>query len=344
MTKRTILTGLAIAAGAAGAIGVAAALRARGDDPPRGRYDDELLNTPALAPEVIEVTSDDGARLRVHAYGPADGDVIVLSHGWTCNIEYWYPQINALAGEYRVIAYDQRGHGGSEIGPKRFSTDLLADDLAAVLAAVVPEGRTAVIAGHSMGGMSIMAWAARYPDQVRRYAGAVLLANTGSHRLVPDSKLIPMPARAPAMPVIAGRMLLGAPLPLPRTKLVRAALQDRVMCRYATPEQVEFASNIIFDCPPRVRGKWGVVLSRLDLRAAFDHLDVPTSVLAGECDNLTPPVHAERLAEALEQAGVLDHFEVIPKTGHLSNIEAARRFNTELLRLAEKSRALVETG
>ncbi|WP_068278407.1 alpha/beta fold hydrolase [Aldersonia kunmingensis] len=336
MSKRSVIAEVGVAAAVAGV--AAAVLRARkGARPARDRFDDELLNTPAIDPEVIEVTSADGTRLRVHGYGPADAAPIVLSHGWTCSIEYWYPQINALAGEYRVIAYDQRGHGGSAVGKAKFSTDVLADDLAAVLAATVPEGRQAVIAGHSMGGMTVLAWAARYPEQVRRYAGAVLLTNTGADRLVGDSKLIPLPAWAPEMTPFAGKLVLGAPVKLPQTSLARKVFQQRVMATGSTPEQVEFSARIVFGCPARVRGRWGAVLSGLDLHAALEHLDVPTSVLAGERDNLTPPVHSERLAEALERAGVLDTFEVIPSIGHLGNVEAPHRVNEELLRLAKRA-------
>src|SRR3546814_7423242 len=75
-----------------------------------------LLKTPTLKAGISELTTDDGAIINVRAYGPVDGDPIVLSHGWTCSTEFWYPQVNALAGEYRVITYDQRGHGRSTVG------------------------------------------------------------------------------------------------------------------------------------------------------------------------------------------------------------------------------------
>lgn len=83
--------------------------------------------------EVVSVTTTDGARLRVHAYGPADGDVIVFVHGWSCCLEYWNPQINSFARDHRVIAFDQRGHGDSTLGTGRFDAEQLADDLCAVL-------------------------------------------------------------------------------------------------------------------------------------------------------------------------------------------------------------------
>ena len=337
MTRRNVLTA-AVGAGAIGA-GVAA-LRNNGRKqlPDQDRFSDPLLNPPEVEPEVIDVTSSDGTKLHVVAYGRADADPIVLSHGWTCRIEYWNPQINALAGDYRVIAYDQRGHGSSAMGDQRFSADVLADDLAAVLAATVSPDRKAVVAGHSMGGISVLAWAGRYPEQVRRYAGAVLLANTAVDRLVADSKLIPKPANAPDMPLIAGRIVLGTPLPLPILPVTRALFRSRVMSPGATDEQVDFAQRIVFGCAPRVRGRWGTALTRVNVREALAHLDVPTSVITGSLDNLLPPVHSERLAEELDRAGVLSRSEVLPGIGHLANIEAADQVNSELIRLAALAR------
>ena len=297
-------------------------------------FDEPLLNTPKHDYDVVDVRTADGADLRVHAYGPADAPPIVFSHGWTCRIEYWNPQINALADNYRVIAYDQRGHGESGLGSRKFSVGMLADDLADVLAATVDPKSNAVLVGHSMGGMSVLAWAGRHPEQVRRYAGALLLANTAADRLVAESKLVPKPNGVPDMPLLAGKVILGAPVPLPITGITRMVFRSRVLAKTATDDQVDFAQRLIFGCPPRVRGQWGLVLTGVDLRAALDHIDVPTSVVAGEFDNLLPAVHAERLAEALDRRGVLDRLDVIENTGHLSSVEATDRFNAELERLS----------
>ncbi len=78
----------------------------------------ELLREPELEPEILDVRAEDGARLNVLAYGDADAPVLVFCHGWTCNAAYWTPQINAFAENYRVVVYDQRGHGDSEAGAR----------------------------------------------------------------------------------------------------------------------------------------------------------------------------------------------------------------------------------
>jgi pimeloyl-ACP methyl ester carboxylesterase len=85
---------------------------------------------------------------------------VVLSHGWSCSTAFWAAQIRDLAADHRVIAYDQRGHGGSPANPV-CSADALADDLEAVLA----PGERAVLTGYSMGG-----------DVPVEYPGAVAVA------------------------------------------------------------------------------------------------------------------------------------------------------------------------
>lgn len=60
------------------------------------------------------VRSADGTRINVEEYGPQDAPTVVLIHGWTCKTLFWAPLIHELGGEFRVVAYDQRGHGRSE--------------------------------------------------------------------------------------------------------------------------------------------------------------------------------------------------------------------------------------
>src|SRR5689334_15241126 len=129
---------------------------------------------------VVPVRSEDGIRLHAEVFGPDDGYPIVLAHGITCALRVWAYQIADLSTDYRVIAFDHRGHGKSAVPPRhhRYSLDLLAADLDAVLAATLSPGERAVIAGHSMGGIAITSWADRFPDRVSERADAVALINT----------------------------------------------------------------------------------------------------------------------------------------------------------------------
>ncbi|GAB2730891.1 alpha/beta fold hydrolase [Nocardia thraciensis] len=293
-------------------------------------YGTAALNPPAAPTEVVPVTAPDGAALRVHSYGPADGDVIVLVHGWTCCIEYWNPQINAFAGDCRVVAYDQRGHGETELGDSPLTTDLLADDLAAVLAATLRPGQRAVLVGHSLGGMTIQAWAGRYPEQVAQRAAAVLLTNTSPGDLVAETTVLPVFNRGlVSLPFAIGRFLLGTAVVFPPIAPVKWIFRRQVMSLATTGDVADYALSIVRSCPAAVRAKFGLLLADLTLGRSAERLTVPTTLIAGEFDDLTPVVHAERIAEMLRAAGSLERFEILP-TGHLGNVEAYEEFNEVL--------------
>ncbi|MBF6333799.1 alpha/beta fold hydrolase [Nocardia transvalensis] len=300
-------------------------------------YGTAALNV-APSPEIIPVTTSDGARLRVHAYGPSEGDVIVLIHGWSCCIEYWNPQINAFSDEYRVVAYDQRGHGESTLGSESFSADQMAGDLSAVLDAVLRPGQRAVLVGHSMGGMTIQAWARRFPEQVSQRASAVLLATTAAGRIPARAKIIPLLSDLVPAPVWVAQTVFGAPVPLPGFAVARSLFKDRIMNPACDADMTDFGLSIVRSCRPAVRGAVARDLARLDLRDAAADITVPTSVIAGEFDKLLPPIHSREIADVLAAAGSLDRFTVLP-TGHLPNIEAPQEFNAELHRLIRISRS-----
>ncbi|WP_067668020.1 alpha/beta fold hydrolase [Nocardia miyunensis] len=292
---------------------------------------------PHPSPEVVPVITEDGASLRVHAYGPEQGDVIVLIHGWSCCIEYWNPQINAFAGECRVVAYDQRGHGESDWGTRTFGAEQLADDLSAVLDAVLRPGQRAVLVGHSMGGMTIQAWARRYPQQVAQRASAVLLATTAARRIPGRATIIPVIGEYLPTPVWVAQTVFGAPVPLPGFAVARKLLQSRIMTPDCDPELAEFALSIVRSCRPTIRGAVARDLATLDLGGAASHITVPTSVIAGEYDKLLPTRHSVEIADALAETGALDRLLTLP-TGHLVNLEAPVEFNAELRRMIQVAR------
>src|SRR6202046_2272667 len=122
----------------------------------------------ALPPSrTVEVRSADGTRLHTEVFGPEDGYPIVLAHGITCAIRAWAYQIAELANDYRVIAFDHRGHGRSGVPRSNgYSLKHLASDLDSVLDATLAPHERAVLAGHSMGGITIAAWSARYRHKV----------------------------------------------------------------------------------------------------------------------------------------------------------------------------------
>ncbi|WP_338022802.1 alpha/beta fold hydrolase [Allosalinactinospora lopnorensis] len=267
--------------------------------------------TPAPRRE-LRVDSADGTRLHVEVHGRDDGPTVVLSHGWTCSIPFWAPLVATLGSNYRVVLYDQRGHGRSAApATTGYSTTALADDLCAVLEATVPTGEKAILGGHSMGGMTIMAAAQR--PQVRGRAAAILLASTGSADLLARSHLLPGTQRFPRLRTAGHRFLLSSPLPLgPITPLTRAGLRYMTMAPDTNPRMVDFCTRLIHDCPSTTRARWGAVLADLDLEHGARELDLPTVIVHGTADRLTPIAHAHRLADLLPHC---DELVELPATG-----------------------------
>jgi pimeloyl-ACP methyl ester carboxylesterase len=267
------------------------------------------------------VSSGDGARLNVEVHGPRDPGTpaVVLIHGWACSIPFWAPVIRALRAEFRVIAYDQRGHGGSDgTGRGRFSAETLALDLEAVLSQTLGPGERAVLAGHSMGGMTIMAAARR--DSVLSRASGALLASTGSANLIGDALTIPLHAAAPRAAAAAQRWLLTSAAPLgPASRLSRALLAYLTLGLSASAELRAANAQIIHSCDRRARAAWGQVLTSLDVTEGISRLHLPAQVLVGTADRLTPPVHARRIAGLLPRCEGLTE---LPGVGHMTPLEA----------------------
>jgi pimeloyl-ACP methyl ester carboxylesterase len=279
---------------------------------------------------VLTVRSADGARLHVEVHGP-DGDpqapAVVLVHGWTCSTAFWAAQLRALAADHRVIAYDQRGHGRSPAHPA-CGTDALADDLEAVLEATLAPGERAVIAGHSMGGMTVMAAADR--PALRARAAAVLLCSTGSSRLVASAKVLPL-REGRARTWLTRRILLSrAPLG-PVTPLSLRVLKYGITGPGSAAHAVETCARIVHACPSAVRHAWARVLDRVQLDEQVRRLTMPTEVLVGADDRLTPPAHARALAAALPDCrGVTE----LPGIGHMTPVEAPEQVTGRIRALA----------
>ncbi|MFI7410828.1 alpha/beta fold hydrolase [Streptomyces sp. NPDC049627] len=273
---------------------------------------------PPVPARELTAVSADGAPLHIEVHGPVDdpaAPAVVLAHGWTCSTAFWAAQIRDLAADHRVIAYDQRGHGRSPASPA-CSADALADDLEAVLKATLAPGEKAVIAGHSMGGMTVMAAAAR--PGFREHAGAVLLCSTGASRLVAESTVVPL--RPGRLRTWLTKHILGSRAPLgPVTPVARAILKYATMGPGSAPHMVEACARIVHACPRKVRYAWSQVLDLLDLDHGVRQLAAPTAVVVGTADRLTPPVHARSLAAALPNClGVTE----LPGLGHMTPVEA----------------------
>lgn len=279
----------------------------------------------------LTVTSTGGARLHTEITGPDEGPTVVLVHGWTCHTAFWHPVARRLlAGGHRVVAYDQRGHGNTPPTPGSCSVEALADDLCAVLTATLADDHRAVVCGHSMGAMTVVAAATR--PELRAHAAAALLCSTGTDRLAGESTVLPL--RPGAWRNRGHRAFLRTRLPYgPLTPLSRRIIHHVTLGPGATRGQVEAVARMVRACPRRARAEWGAVLASLDLADRVAELDLPVAVVQGTADRLTPPVHAHRVHARLSRPAGLTE---LPGVGHMTPVEAADTVAETLTRLAKE--------
>jgi pimeloyl-ACP methyl ester carboxylesterase len=330
MVKRRTL-GLAAFAGAAvggAALGYLAERRLVHVGPPTEDPEWAELSSPPPV-ELGEVEAFDGTRLRVVSAGPADAPPVVLVHGYAMSWRFWHYQVRDLVGEFRVVAYDLRGHADSEPAASGdYTTSALARDLRTVLDACVGD-EPAVVAGHSMGGMTVMAFADEFPGQVQaRLAGAVLV-NTAASKVIYRGLLTVLAGAVKGMRRLPRRPTRGWPLPRPDAANDLSHLLTRrwALTPDASPALVGLVEELAASCPIDVMGGFGRMMATLDLQAALEHLTVPTLVVAGGRDWLTPARQSGDLAAALPDA----RFETLPDAGHSAPLEAHELF-TGLLR------------
>ena len=239
------------------------------------------------------------------------GPAVVLLHAFPLARAMWRPQVEALQGDYRVIAPDLRGFGGSRGFTAAPSVETLADDAAALLDELKVPGPV-VLGGLSMGGYVALAFARRHPARLR----GLVLADTKAD---PDDA----EGRANRDRLIAfaaehtGREVLEQLLP----RLVAAATRDH------HPEVVDALRHIAVDqTPAAIIGALRAMRDRPDSTPLLPSIAVPTLVVVGENDALTPPTVAAAMAARIPGARLVR----IAGAGHLSNLERPTEFNAAL--------------
>jgi len=310
-----------MAAGAAvtmtlGAVAVGARRRRRWTDPAGPRK----LSLPRGVADIVR--TDDGAELALHFAGPADGPLVVLVHCWTGNKELWAPVARRLVQlGHRVVLYDQRGHGSSTFGAGLDCVDRLGDDLAAVLSHL--DARDVVVAGHSMGGMSIQAYVGGHrADAAERLVAAVLVA-TAARTL---GRALPA--------VLAERTLGDLGFGWVRTGRSGALVARGSLGRRAVRDHAHVVRDALAATPGDVRVRCLLAMAEMDLRPGLGGLDIAATILVGTRDLLTPVRSARSLQRAWPQAAL----RVLPGAGHMLPLERPDDIVEAVLRAAATQR------
>jgi pimeloyl-ACP methyl ester carboxylesterase len=188
--------------------------------------------------------------------------------------------------------------------------------------------------------MTVLAAAGR--PRFRAHTAAVLLCSTGSARLVAEARVVPM--RAGRVRTWLTARVLGSRAPLgPVTPVAKRILKYATMGAGSAPDMVEACARVVHACPRDVRHAWSRVLETLDLEAGVRELTVPTAVVVGTADRLTPPVHARALVAALPHCvGGTE----LPGLGHMTPVEAPEQVTGKIRELvtAYAADARIEEG
>lgn len=253
---------------------------------------------------IVEV---DGARIAYDDVG--EGTPIVFLHAFPLNRTMWAPQTSALAGDWRCLTVDVRGFGeSSAAGP--FTVDRYADDVAAVLDAAAV--RRAIVVGLSMGGYIAFAFWRRHAERVLALVLADTRAGADSADTLQRRRELIDVARADGAAAVAERQVVGL-----LGKTTRERRPDLVA---ETRRMAELASV------PGIIGALEAMMARPDSTSTLPTITVPTLIIVGDEDVLTPPKEARVM-----HAGIAgSRLEVLGEVGHLSNVERPSAFNATL--------------
>jgi pimeloyl-ACP methyl ester carboxylesterase len=292
----------------------------------------------------LRVPSDDGTEIAVEILGEGHpGPTLVFVHGWTFSSRSWHYQ-RMLAERYRLVLMDHRDHGESGRGPREHRTvDQAGRDLFAVLRAACA-GREVVLVGHSMGGMTVMALAADHPELFEATTGqvkAVALVDTSAARDQRDAFGLRGPLATAFTKNWTTQLALMVADPARAEKARRSGTRISVaVSRFLNfgdkPDRrlTRFTEAMSAATPAEVVGDFWLTLDAHDKRAALATLGaVPTLVVVGDRDRLTPPAHARAIAAAVPGAKLVE----VRGAGHVPMLEQPDVVNAALRELAESA-------
>jgi pimeloyl-ACP methyl ester carboxylesterase len=289
-------------------------------------------------------------RLLVETYEPARPlstppvPEIVLSHGFSLSGRCWHEQVAALRDRFRLVTYDQPGHGRSS-APRSgtYSLDLLADSLATVIqdATDAERGRLLLV-GHSMGGMAVLAFARRHRELFASRVGALLLLSTTARSGTEDLVFgmgIQLIVRAQRnVERVAGlfgdRARRLARVYRASSDLSFALTREIGLARDADPRYVELTEQLILDTELETVGKLAPVLLSMDEDETLANVSIPTVIVNGVEDRITPMAHARHMAEVNPDVELIE----LPGVGHMTPLEAHDVVNALIMRLVDATR------
>lgn len=270
------------------------------------------------APPSQFVAIGDGVTVHLRDEGPKDAHAIILLHGSNADLHTWEPWVEALKGKYRVIRFDQVGHGLTGPDPAGdYSRENYVADILEVADKLGLE--RFILGGNSMGGKHALAFAAAHPD---RLTGLVLVDASGGPMLKLDARNDDEEdsggnigfaiARMPGINLLAEQIT-------PRSLIAQSLDQSVSVKSVVTPAAVDRYWELL-----RYPGNRRATLARFSqpydplTAAEIAGIATPTLILWGEEDRLIPVEAGRWLAQALPNSQLVTY----PKIGHLPQEEA----------------------
>jgi len=321
MTRGVALGLAAAGAATAGGAAYAAARHRRG----RGPVDLSEFDLPDdLDHRTVDV--DDGGR--IHIVEAGRGRPIVLLHGVTLSVLTWTYQLRDLSDRYHVIAVDQRGHGVSEHGRGGLTIERMAADVASLVEQL--DLRDAIVVGHSMGGFVAQQLALDHPEAAARISGLILLSTAAAiGQGVPGWDLMMRFFEPGASAVRLSQWRPGGWLPAGDVGMAVTRLS---FGSKPSAEHVALAHRMTGSIGGAMLAELTPGIARFDIRRRLGEIAVPTLVITGSRDLITPP----RLGAAIARGIPGAEFEVVPHGGHMLMLERRDWLNARITAFAEQ--------
>ena len=248
-------------------------------------------------------------------HGPDDAPVIILIHGFPFNKSMWNGQVAALMDNYRVIAYDIRGHGNSDSGIDDFFVELFVNDLIRLMENLGIE--KPILCGLSLGGYIALSAVLKYPA---RFDGLILndtqcIADTPEIKENRCTAIIRIKEKGVEQYADEIIKNLFAPESFINRGNVIAEVKEMII---STPKQS--LCNTLH-----------ALAERKETCTQLPEINIPVLIMVGEEDKITPIAVAQQLHEKILNSKL----EIIQHAGHLSNLENPIAFNTHLVKFLE---------
>jgi len=247
--------------------------------------------------------------------GNEDGIPVIFIHGFPFDSSTWENQVVALPSNFRPVVYDVRGHGQSEVGDIPYSLEFLVDDLFALIENL--ELQQPILCGLSMGGYIALRAYEKWPGLFK----ALILCDT---RAEGDSNTAKI-NRAHAIKTIWN----GDIKKYAEDSVKNLFWSENILSKI--PEIVQIKSIIEKTSPDALCAALMALAARTDSTEILTGINIPTLIIVGEHDKITPPIAAEFLHENINGSELV----IIKKAGHLSNLENPEEFNKALLHFLE---------